>query len=306
MKQEHTAALPRTDLACERLRADTAQEGVEYREEEGEGYRIARLRITSRAGADSIGKPVGSYVTLSFPPLYELDEGAVSRLAKVLSRLLRELCESIGCQPRTVLVVGLGNRYMTSDAIGPESVRQMLATRHLHLEDPELFSKFSEAELALLAPGVMAQTGMEAQLLVAGAVDAIHPDLVIAVDALAARSTSRLATTVQLSDTGIRPGSGIGNPRRAIDREGLGVPVVAIGIPTVVDTRTLVYDAFANAGLSDGEIPARLAEVLTEGASYFVAPRESDEVTERAAQMVATAVNLTFSAGLLGTDEGDA
>lgn len=302
MNRERDLALPRTDLACERLRADADAVGVEYSEEEGDGYRISRLRVTSREGAESIGKPEGRYVTLSFPPLFDLDDGAISRLAAVLARLLQELCEGAGYRPSSVLVVGLGNRYMTADAIGPESVRRIPATRHLRLEDPALFEKFSETEVALLAPGVMAQTGIEAQLLVAGAVETVQPDMVIAIDALAARSTSRLATTVQLSDTGIRPGSGIGNPRRAIDSESLGVPVLAIGVPTVVDTRTLVYDAFQRAGLSDGEIPARLGEVLTEGEAYFVSPRQSDTVTERAAQMVATAVNLTFSAGLFGEE----
>ena len=199
-----------------------------------------------------------------------------------------------------MLAVGLGNRAMTADAVGPESIRAMTATRHLRIEDPELFAKYSEAELSLLAPGVMGETGIEAVELVAGAVKAAAPELVIAVDALAARSVTRLATTVQLSDTGIRPGSGVGNSRRAIDRETLGVPVLAIGIPTVVSSHTLVYDAFRQAGIADGEIPDRLRELLSEGASFFVSPRESDTVTERAAQLVANAVNSSFSAGFFG------
>ena len=291
-------SLPRTDLACERMRADTDLAGVEYREEEGAGYRISRLSVSSAEAAKAIGKPEGHYVTVSFAPLWELSDGELSSLGEVLSTLLRELCERHVKRPRSVLVVGLGNRYLTADAVGPDSIRAMFATRHLAKEEPALFSRFSEVELSLLAPGVMAQTGIETGLLVAGAAEAVTPDLVIAIDALAARSTARLATTVQLSDTGIRPGSGIGNGRRAIDSEALGVPVLAIGIPTVVDSGTLVYDAFERAGLSDGDIPAALRRVLEEGEAFFVSPRQADTVTERAAQLVASAVNLTFSPGL--------
>lgn len=287
----------RTDLACERLRADTQIPGVEYREEERKECRISRLRVQSEEGAASIGKPQGSYVTMSFAPIWELDDAALSELSHTLSELITEFCTREEKMPSSVLVVGLGNRYITSDAVGPDSIREMFATRHLKAEDPLLFSRFSEVELSLLAPGVMAQTGIETQVLVAGVKDAVHPDLIIAIDALAARSTERLATTIQLSDTGIRPGSGIGNARQALDRETLGVPVLSIGIPSVVDSATLVCDAFEKAGLSDQEIPESLQRVLSEGASFFVSPRQSDVVTEKAARLVADAVNHTFSSG---------
>lgn len=300
MNHPQRAAYPHTDLACERMRADTSIDGVDYREEECDGYRISRLRVTSPEGAESIGKPEGSYVTVSFAPLWELDDARLGSLSHVLSGLLSELCHAVADRITSVLVVGLGNRYITSDAIGPDSIRDMFATRHLKIEDPGLFSRFSEVELSLLAPGVMSQTGIETQALVAGAKDAVKPDLVLAIDALAARSTERLATTIQLSDTGIRPGSGIGNARRALDRASLGVPVIAIGVPSVVDSATLVYDAFEKAGLADDDIPEKLREVLSASASYFVSPRESDVVTEKAARLVADAVNLTFSAGFFG------
>ena len=289
---------PHTDLAVERMRADTETPGAEYGEEEREGCRIARLRITTRAAAESIGRPEGTYITMSFPPLFALDEGALTPLAEQLSRLMQEMCE--GLTLHSVLVVGLGNRYMTADAVGPESIRHIVATRHLRAEDPALFAKFADVEISLLSPGVMAQTGIEAQAIVAAAVGALSPDLVIAVDALAARSVTRLATTVQLSDTGIRPGSGVGNARRALDRESLGVPVLAVGIPSVVDTRTLVLDAYREAGLADGDMPEALLRVLNEGESYFVSPRHADTLTERAARLVADAVNMTFSPGFFG------
>ena len=297
MSEQSKIVFPHTDLACERLAADTTLPGIKHREEEREGCTIGRLTVGSREGAEAIGKPEGSYVTMSFPPLYELHENAIPPLSEILSELILELCEPLERKPRSVLAVGLGNRAMTADAVGPASIRAMTATRHLRLEDPTLFAKFSEVELSLFAPGVMGETGIEAADLVAAAVKATGPDLVLVIDALAARSVTRLATTVQLSDTGIRPGSGVGNSRRAIDRETLGVPVLAIGIPTVVSSHTLVFDAFRMAGLSDGEIPERPREVLSEGAAFFVSPRECDTLTERAAQLVAGAVNTTFSAG---------
>lgn len=299
MDKSKKTALMHTDLACERMRADVSLPGVEYSESEEEGCRIARLTVVSDEGAECIGRPKGRYITMSFRPLYELNDDEISALSTLLSRLIGEFASSLDTPVNAVLAVGLGNRYMTSDAIGPESIREMLATRHLQKEDPALFSKFSDIALALLAPGVMAQTGIESRVLVEGAVEAVRPDLVIVIDALAARSTERLATTIQLSDSGIRPGSGIGNSRRAIDREALGVPVLAIGIPTVVDSRTLVYDALEKAGVAEEEIPPRLREVLSEGASFFVSPRQMDTVTEQAARLVADAVNLCFSAGFL-------
>ena len=304
MENTENSARVHTDLACERMRADLSLPGVEYSENEEDGCRIARLLITSDEGAESIGKPKGRYVTMSFSPLYELDDDTLSSLAALLSRLIAEFVSAIGSRVGSVLAVGLGNRYMTSDAVGPASIREMLATRHLSLEDPDMFARYSDVVLSLFSPGVMAQTGIESRLLVEGAVKAIKPDLVIVIDALAARSTDRLATTIQLSDTGIRPGSGIGNSRLAIDREALGVPVLAIGVPTVVDSRTLVYDALERAGLSEGELPPRLYEVLSEGESFFVSPRQMDTVTEQAARLVADAVNLTFSAGFMKSPVG--
>ena len=303
MESTKKAATVRTDLACERMQADPSLPGVEYEEGEEDGCRVTRLTVTSEEGERSIGRPRGRYVTVSFPPLYELADDTLSALAELLSRLIGEFVSALGAKVGSVLAVGLGNRYMTSDAVGPESIRKMLATRHLFLEEPDLFAGYSDVMLSLLSPGVMAQTGIESRLLVEGAVKAIRPDLVIVIDALAARSTDRLATTVQLSDTGIRPGSGIGNSRLAIDREALGVPVLAIGIPTVVDSRTLVYDALERAGVTEDALPPRIYEVLSEGDAFFVSPRQMDTVTERAARLVADAVNLTFSSGFLKAAE---
>ncbi len=300
MKEKDLEGTPHTDLACERMRADTSIPGVAYREEEREGFHIGHLLITSDEGAEAIGKPKGHYTTLSFPPIYQMDEGALLPLSGLLSSLILDFCERLGKPPRSVLAVGLGNRAMTADAVGPCSIDRMLATRHLSLEEPALFEKLGKVELSLLAPGVLGRTGIEAYDLVKGAAAAISADLVLVIDALAARSTERLAATVQLSDTGIRPGSGVGNARRALDEVSLGVPVLSLGMPTVVNSSTLVRDAFSRANLSDGEIPPALKEVLGTGQSFFVSPRECDVVTERAAQLFGDAVNMAFSPGFFG------
>ncbi len=293
MEEKRIDPTPHTDLACERYRADTALPGVEYREEEIPGGKLARLSITSREGAESIGKPEGSYLTFSFPPLWEATDEQVEALSESLASLLLSFCTEVsGRKPASVLVAGLGNRFITSDAVGPESIRHMIATRHLHSEAPQIFEKYCDVEISLLAPGVLSQTGVESGDLIAGAVGCIHPELVIVIDALAARSFSRLATTIQLSNTGIRPGSGIGNARAAIDGERMGVPVIALGVPSVVDAATLVLDTLERA---ESEPSERLREVLREGASFFVSPRDADVVTERAATLIAGAVNRAFS-----------
>ena len=291
---------PHTDLACERMQADTTLPGVEYHEEERDGFRVGHLRVTSREGSEAIGKPEGNYVTLTFPPIFRMDEGALLPLTRVLSSLILSFCEALPAPPGSVLAVGLGNRAMTADAVGPASIEKMLATRHLSSEEPALFERLGKAKLSLFAPGVLAETGIEAYELVKGAVAAASPDLVIVIDALAARSTERLAATVQLSDTGIRPGSGVGNARRALDRESLGVPVLAIGMPTVVDSATLVRDALEKAGLPSGELPPALSEVLSTGKSFFVSPKECDVVTERGSRLLGDAVNFAFSPGFFG------
>ncbi len=283
-----------TDLACERMRADTTVPGIIYREEDRGICRIGRLTVESEEGAESIGKPMGRYITMSFSPIFEVSEGELHELSEVLSELLTEMCRTLACERPSLLVAGIGNRGLTADALGPDTAKRILATRQLKIEEPQLFTSLADAEISIITPGVMGETGIEAGDLIGGAVAAVSPDLVLAVDALAARSVERLAATVQLSDTGIRPGSGIGNARRALDRESLGVPVLSIGLPTVVNSATLIYDSFCAAGLSDGEIPEALEKVLATGKSFFVSPRECDIVNERGARLISDAINLSF------------
>ena len=197
----------------------------------------------------------------------------------------------------SVFVAGLGNADLTPDAIGPQTMRRLTATRHLRQYEGELYRAAGCSALSALAPGVLGQTGIETSELLRGAVNTTHPDVILVIDALTARSCDRLCATVQLSDTGIEPGSGVGNHRRAITYKSMGVPVIALGVPTVVNSATLVWDAINEAGM-DGDDP-RLKDVLERGKSFFVSPKESDLICESVAELFARAIGLAFTEGLI-------
>ena len=279
-----------TDLACERRQADTDIPGVSYYEESIGVLQKSVLHVASEEGARTIGKPCGSYITLSFKPLWQQNEQEIQEASVALSSVLLEMMPKK--EHLSLLVAGLGNRALTVDAIGPSTIRKVIATAHLAELEPELFSTLNCHKIAAIAPGVLGETGMESADLIKGAVRASAPDALIVVDALVARSCSRLASTVQISDTGILPGGGVGNPRAAIDEESIGVPVIVVGVPTVVDSATLLYDALTNAGIE--EIPDEFKKVLDSQRGYFVSPRECDAVTENVSHMIAVAINTAF------------
>ncbi len=289
----------RTDLAVE-LFSDSYSlpKGVSQRLDiTDSGFRIERHTVTPEA---SIGQAAGEYTTIYCGKAWELDEEPFSELVSDLASELRAAAERLTgnrvSPALSVLVVGLGNIDMTPDAIGPATVSGLNVTHHLADAAPELFKNLDCCRLSALAPGVLGQTGIETLSLVKGAVEAVRPDLVIAVDALAARDIERLATTVQLGDGGIRPGSGVLNHRSALDREALGVPVLALGVPTVVDSSTLVVDALLRAGQT--ELSSELEAVLENGKSYFVAPKEADIITKSLCRLFSEALNRAFGINL--------
>lgn len=240
----------RTDLALEaRESAENCGQrmrGVrmdEYRYEE-EDVDVTKVFVDTKNAAAQLSKPMGIYVTMEAKDLDEADEGHHQEISNCLAKELRELLrECTEKEEKSVLVVGLGNRDVTADALGPQVLDHLMVTRHV----VRLYGKTAMGDAACLIsclePGVMAKTGMETLEIIAGVVKETSPDLVIVIDALAARSTRRLNRTIQLTNTGIQPGSGVGNHRNALTRESLGVPVIAIGVPTVVDAATLVGDA---------------------------------------------------------------
>lgn len=268
---------PRTDLALEKreILGKKEPDGVESSEfTEGE-VSFTKIRIFNEKGSEALGKPIGTYITAEIPQLTKNpinDEETVESIAKQL----RSLLPAEGA----VLVAGLGNTDITPDAVGPKSVSMVLATRHI---DKSLSEEIGLGELRSVAgfvPGVLGRTGLEAAESVKGIAKSVSPSAVIVVDALAARRLSRLGTTVQLSDTGIIPGSGVGNARKEITERSLGIPVISVGIPTVVDVETLVND-----------LTGAKSNIPEENRNMIITPREIDIVIERASELIGMAIN---------------
>ena len=290
-----------TDLARETLAAFRGSvRGIRESEHESGGFTVHAVRVANEEAAKRIGKPKGTYLTVYHERADRLARAARERLARVLSGELLGLAEQ-ATEKRpdgrfSVLIAGLGNASLTADAVGPLTVRRLPATAHLRRMEPDLYRSLGCCAVTLVSPGVLAQSGMEAGEIIRATVARVAPDLVVAVDALAAREPERLAATVQLSDSGIIPGSGVGNRRMAITRETVGAPVLALGVPTVVGTATLVRDALGKAGI--GELGPELRAVLENGGDLFVSLRESDAVTEAVAGVFSRALSLAFLGGL--------
>lgn len=266
-----------SDLACERRRADTELPGVDFTRTQTGDLRREVLRITSEEGAKSIGRPIGTYLTLCLPDLEQPQESLLQDASCALAEEMRAL---LGGSTDSILVVGLGNRALTPDAIGALCADRVNATRQLAVEMPELFSALSCAQVSVLIPGVAGTGGIEAAQIVGAVCREIRPDAVIAVDALATDGSERLGKTFQLCDTGIFPGSGVANRRTALNRETLGVPVLGVGVPTVINSRVFLQEAHA----------ARTSEAQ----DLFLVPRAIDSVVHNAARVLADAVNSAF------------
>lgn len=232
----------RTDLALEeqeRFQEERVEiRGVEVHEweQEQEGIRISQVIVKTEEGAAAMGKPVGRYLTLEAPRLAEKDNDFHKEVTKSLAERILELLKLHHVEKTSILVVGLGNQNATPDALGPKVLEHLQVTRQLSLEyGKEFCEKHGYPILSGLTPGVMAQTGMETAEIIKGVIKETRPGVVIVVDALAARSVQRLGVTIQLADTGIHPGSGVGNHRNSLTEDVLGIPVLALGVPTVVE-----------------------------------------------------------------------
>ncbi len=273
----------RTDLALEAAEKApdmprlTEQDVEKTQLMEGEAT-ITRIHIHSGAGSEALGRAPGRYITVEVPPLSDNDDKLVE-YARLIGRELAALLPERG----TVLVTGLGNESITPDALGPRASRMVLATRHIQGEFARSSGLDDLRATAVLAPGVLGQTGVESGEIVGGLCEVVHPAAVIAIDALASRSVARLGCTVQLCDTGIAPGSGVGNNRKELTEQLLGIPVIGLGVPTVVDARTLAAE------LTGREDAAE--QVAPRGAQMMVTPREIDLIISRASRLVAMAVN---------------
>ena len=270
----------RTDLAVEQLEQGTnGVSGTCLHRYCREGYPVTEAEILTEEAAGFLKKPQGRYLTLELTPFEKWTENFEGE-ASALASCLREFLPERG----TVLVAGLGNETITPDAIGPRTAGKILATRHVVSDENTVLSALSLRPTVVLAPGVLGQTGVETAELVGSVCGLIHPSAVIAVDALAAGSVRRLGATVQLTDTGVCPGSGIGNRRAALNRETLGVPVIAVGVPTVADAVSIT--------LRNGEPEENGLE------DCVITPRGIDLIIERAASLLSLAINMALQPSL--------
>lgn len=289
----------RSDLARE-CGCEEEREGISVTRAEVCGREILRVRIKSPEAARNIGKPCGRYVTVALGTFGREETLFLTEAIRVLGVEIREMAERmVGkriCKDFSLLVVGLGNADMTADALGPATVKKVSVTRYAPGACEMSGLDGMACRIAAFAPGVIGQTGVETVELVRGAVTAVTPDLVIAVDALVARETPHLGATAQLSDTGIQPGGGIGAARPALTAETLGVPVLALGVPTVVESETLVGDALVRVGI-DRET-AEFADLVHHGESFFVTPKEIDLLLPLLSDLLARAIERAFAVGL--------
>lgn len=313
----------RTDLALEsqeRLQKDKGMvRGVHFVEEpKKNGVVVSTVVIETENAAKAMGRPKGTYITIEAPEMIEEDEDYHRDIALELAQILRTLLPGKTVEQDlkkglevSVLIVGLGNREVTPDALGPRVVDNLFITRHIMNEFGKYaFSDENVSKISGIVPGVMAQTGMECVEILRGVVRETKPDFLITVDALAARSVKRLGRTIQLTDTGITPGSGIGNHRNAINEESVGVPVISLGVPTVVDAATIVSDAMTTLieamslsdlkGLDEHERQELARELLSPQLNgLFVTPKNIDDSIKQLSFLISEGLNVA----LLGNKE---
>lgn len=289
----------RTDLAMEAREAWSRENvgelsGVTTESHVREGFKITTVKIESQEAAEKLCKPIGTYSTLELGRLLRREDDAFADGAGALAGVISSLREEIGEKGGTVLVVGLGNPGITPDSVGHVAARNTLVTRHLVGAMPERFSGFTS--VAVLEPGVLGTTGVESVDVVRAVAREISPSLVIAVDALASGSIDRVCRTVQLTNVGIVPGSGVGNARKALNSQLLGVPVIAVGVPTVVDATTLASDIARTAGVELDE------DMLRRQKGMIVTPKDIDSNVADISRLIGYGINLALHQGLTVQD----
>lgn len=310
----------RTDLAVEARELykqinKREADGIISEEEEIDDIKVTTVKILNQDGATKIGKPIGTYITIDIPEFTHYDGEIMDDVSEVLNNSMRKL---IGVNTsKTALVVGLGNWNVTPDALGPKVVEKLMITRHLKAVMPDSIDE-SVRPVCALAPGVLGITGIETGEIIKAVADKIKPDVVICIDALASRSTKRVNRTIQIANTGISPGAGIGNKRMEINEENLGVPVIAIGVPTVVDAATIVNDAMdlvldemVSQSTEGGEFYKMLRNIDKNEKSHLiksllnphvgdlmVTPKEVDVVIDSVSKIISNGLNMALQSSL--------
>ncbi len=278
----------RTDLALERHEMNKDSEGIEIKKEEHGGVRTTRVRVSEGAGERAVGKKAGTYITIEAQGL-EYSTELYELTCRTLAQQLRTLADIN--DDSVVLVIGLGNDRVTPDALGPDTVKQIMVTHHIKQHMPEYLDEGIRSVCAA-APGVLGTTGIETSEIVKGIVSSVKPDVVIAVDALASRSLERIGCTIQISDTGIAPGAGVGNRRDGLTKETLGVKVIAVGVPTVTDAGTAALDVLSENGT---EVSDEVQKKVYDGMGALVlTPKNIDLIIEKASKTVANGINMAL------------
>ena len=267
-----------SELCTERRRADVTVEGVDFRISESDGGTWECIRIRSAEGERAIGRKRGIYDTLNTERFDLMDECEIGDATEEIARKLCEIFDTVGVLPEKLLILGLGNRALTPDSVGPRACDIIRPTMHIARMDPESFSEYECSEIAILCPGVLATSGLDTTDVVRGVSRRVAPDAIIAIDALCARDRERLGRTIQLSSAGIQPGGAVGRDGRGIDEDSIGVPVIAVGIPTVIDSSAFVDSHGAT----------------HRGEAMLVSPKEIDEIVSIGARIIGGAVNQAF------------
>lgn len=286
----------RTDLADEVLenlgdKKGDFDDGITFETKKIRGIKVDTVNITNKRASELAGKPIGSYVTVTTGEVWKKGREDFENMAKALGDIVKGMLPDKGL----CLVAALGNDKISADAIGPFAADNLIVSRHIKLTDKKLYDMLMLGECACVVPGVMGDTGAEAFELVKGVVDAIKPTSVVVIDALASRNLERLAKTVQISDGGISPGSGVGNARHEISSKTLGVPTIAIGVPTVVEALTLCMDILSKSLPQDREVYNYIEEKIPNNVGrFFVCPKETDKIIRSMAKLVGYSLNFAL------------
>ena len=301
----------RTDLACERRELYQKANGLDEidgieTEQKGDEIRINTVKVTNESGARAIGKPVGTYITVDIKNFKIADDDKIQRASEVVTEELKKLIDVHSAKTDDILVVGLGNRFVTPDSLGPKVITDIEITRHLLKYAPQYLEPGTRP-VSAVSPGVLGTTGIETFEIIKGIVDNIKPKLLIVIDALASRSIERISSTIQIADTGIVPGSGVENARKSLNQESLGIPVIALGIPTVVDLGTIIdegLDLFITKlqekaesneylnKLKEKDNYEEIKEALTPNDyNMIVTPKEIDDLIEKMKDVIARGIN---------------
>jgi len=288
----------RTDMALEAMESANGElKGVKVDEETlKEGIHVSRVSVLSKEGGEALGKAMGNYITVDCEDLVNRDRSVKDVYARCVAGELKKMVGTSKEGP--TLIIGLGNREVTPDALGPKVCENVFVTRHIKKYVPEAIDERT-ANVCAIAPGVLGVTGLETEEVVKGIVKEVKPSMIIAIDSLAARAISRIGSSVQLSDTGISPGAGIGNNRKALNQESLGVPVIALGVPMVTYAYTIAGDLIEAAmgpDVEDKNIEQFIGSVMSaKGSELIVTPKDIDVLIEKASEIIGMALNMALS-----------